>query len=117
LSYRYIGYFYYIKLRKTMSHEKFTTTELEKKAEQIMNSFDFEKVHAHMVAADWKWSNRDDSASEVPTVDRVKTIARYLLTNVIWDTRPVINCSTGGFAAYKLPWGLQLHFTLTNSHA
>jgi len=100
-----------------MSHEKFTTDELEQKAEQIMNSFDFEKVHAHMVEKDWKWSSLDDSANEVPSVERLKTIARYLLTAVIWDTRPVINCSTGGFAAYKLPWGLQLHFTLTNSHA
>jgi hypothetical protein len=99
-----------------MSHEKFTTAELENKAERIMDNFDFAAVHKHMVQSDWKWAD-PNGESQVPDILRIKVVARYLLTKAIWDSEPVANAGTGGFTAYKLPWGLQLTFQIQNSHA
>jgi hypothetical protein len=98
-----------------MSHEKFTKSELENKAEDIMRRFDFESVHKHMIEKDWKWYN--DKDLQVPDLDDLRVQARALLTRAIWDSKPVANVGTGGFTAYKLPWGLQLTFQIQNSHA
>jgi hypothetical protein len=97
-------------------HEKFNTLELETKADAIMLSFNIEKVHQHMLDTDWRWSG-DDGTMEVPTVDRLKSLARSLLTQAIWDYSLVTNVGTGGFTAYKLPWGLSLTFQIQWSHA
>lgn len=106
-----------------MNHEKFTASELEKKANDIMLAFDFEKVRQHMLDNDWKWivdsTDQFDTEPrmEVPSVDRLKTIARSLLTQAIWSETPVTNVGTGGFVAYKLPWGLSLTFQIQWNHA
>jgi hypothetical protein len=99
-----------------MSHEKFTEWELEGKAHDVMQRFDFAAVHKHMVQSDWKWVDPNGEPS-VPDIVRLQVIARHLLTKVIWDSAPVANAGTGGFTAYKLPWGLQLTFQIQNSHA
>ena len=98
-----------------MYHEKFTTSELENKAGQIMQSFDFESVHKHMIETDWQWQMV--SGMRVPDLEELRVQARRLLTHVIWEESPVTNVGTGGFMAYKLPWGLSLTFQLVNRHA
>ena len=98
-----------------MYHEKFTTSELENKAADIMRSFDFESVHKHMVETDWKWHNGKDT--QVPDLEDLRVQARALLTRAIWEDTPVTSIGTGGFMAYKLPWGLSLTFQIGNSHA
>mgnify|MGYP000438953027 CR=1 FL=1 len=97
-------------------HDTLTTLELEKKASEIMESFDFESVHAHMVETGWQWYVRD-IGMKVPDIEDIKTTARYLLTQAIWNETPVTNVATGGFHAYKLPWGLELNFAIKSSHA
>lgn len=95
-------------------HDKFSQAELEKMADNIMSGFNFEKVHNHMVETGWRWCRAANMG--VPTIDDLKTTARYLLTRAIWEKDLVTSCGTGGFMAYKMPWGIQLTFQL-ESHA
>ena len=98
-----------------MNHEKFTVSELENKAADIMRNFDFESVLKHMIETDWKWYNGKDT--QVPDIEDLRVQARTLLTQAIWTERPVTNVGTGGFMAYKLPWGLSLTFQIGSSNA
>ena len=54
-----------------MKTKKLTKKQITK----LMERFDFEKVHNHMVATDWKWS----SCEGVPTMDQIKETALQLL--------------------------------------
>lgn len=92
-------------------HEKFTASELEAKASEIMELFHFKEVLDHMTSTDWKWCTRTGDM-QVPDMAELQSTARYLLTKVIWDEKHVSHCGTGGFNAYKLPWGLKLEFVL-----
>lgn len=98
-----------------MQHEKLTASELESRADLIMQNFDFEKVQQHMQSTDWRWVS--DGGMQVPDLDTIKSTARSLLTQAIWSEEPVSSCATGGFCAYKLPWGLSLTFQIGWSHA
>ena len=98
-----------------MYHEKFTTAELENKIEEIMDRFDFKKVLEHMEETKWCWQMT--SGYKVPDMDQIRSTARRLLTNAVWNDESVANVSTGGFHAYKLPWGLELTFSLTWSYS
>ena len=98
-----------------MYHEKFTTAELENRAADIMNRFDFEKVLQHMLTTDWQWYSKD--GMRTPDLEDLRVQARSLLTRAIWDESQITNIGTGGFMAYKLPWGLQLTFQIQTSHA
>ena len=48
----------------------------------------------------------------VPTLSQLRMEARVLLTNAIYSKDKCTNIGTGGFVAYKLPWGMQLTFQL-----
>lgn len=81
------------------------------KADQVYENFDFEKVHQHMVATDWKWRDK------VPTLQEIKSTAYSLLLNAVEEyyktNRPYGNIGTGGFMVYYFPWGMELTFKLT----
>ena len=47
-------------MENTFSHE-----EIQKQVQQIMEHFDFEKVHAHMVEKNHKWLD------EIPTIEEL----------------------------------------------
>ena len=98
-------------------HQTFTTLELEQKASEIMESFDFESVHNHMQETNWKWFVNSEVGTKVPDIEDIKITARDLLTKAIWYDEPVVNISTGGFHAYKLPWGLELTFAIETAHS
>jgi hypothetical protein len=98
-----------------MYHEKFTTSELEIKAAEIMRTFDFERVLKHMEETDWKWYQEGEM--RVPDLEAIRNQARTLLTHAIWTETPTANAGTGGFMAYKFTWGLSLTFQLASSHA
>jgi hypothetical protein len=100
-----------------MYHEKFTQSELEEKASEIMRNFNFEKVHEHMVATNWRWASGSEGRLAIPDMEDIRNCARSLLSGVIWSELPVSNQGTGGFVAYKLPWGLQLTFQLSWSNS
>jgi hypothetical protein len=94
---------------------QFTALELENQASQIMDRFDFDKVLAHMQATDHKWFLGGDM--RVPDMMDLRFHARSLLVKAIYSNDEVTNVGSGGFVAYKLPWGLQLTFQLTWSSA
>lgn len=64
------------------------------KLEELIDSFEFDKVHKVMEELDWEWANLG-----VPTIDSMKNCVRGLYTSI--ENRVVNNehcyCSTGGF--------------------
>lgn len=98
-----------------MYHEKFTQEELEKKANDIMLHFNFEDVHNYMESTGWKWYSKD--GMRVPSIEEIRITARTMLTNAIWEKSNVSNCGTGGFTAFKMPWGLELHFSIEKAYS
>lgn len=89
--------------------------ELEKKADDIMNYFNFEKVHNYMVETDWRWYQGEKMV--VPSLEEIRAHSRSLLTQAIWHGDDVTLVGSGGFTAYKMPWGLELTFNLTKAYA
>ncbi len=73
---------------------------------QILERFDFNKVLNHMRSVDWQWFD------EVPTMDDIKGTATRLLVEAQMDPQDVVSMGTGGFRVYKLPWGLELTFSI-----
>jgi len=66
----------------------------QKKAiEEIMDNFDFEKVHNAMVFMNWTWS-----FNKTPTVDELKETAHHLLCEICEGDSEFIE--TGGFFIY-----------------
>ena len=66
----------------------------------IIDEFDFEKEHKAMIALDWNWAiaiTGDDGPLKlrVPTLDRLKEFARYLLIGSIKTGL----CFSGGLKA------------------
>ena len=80
------------------------------KIPEILERFNFQKVHEHMVRVDHKWFKGD--SMETPTTDELRDTARRLLVNAALNDEGVVNVGTGGFMVYKLPWGLSLTFQL-----
>lgn len=80
---------------------------LQQKAD-ILNGFDFRKVQNYMKATGWTWNGNQES----PTVADLVFTADKLLNYVIQSPEPASNSGTGGFTAYKMPWGLSLHFSV-----
>lgn len=78
--------------------------------DEIMDHFDFGKVHKIMEAVDWTWAN---SEFGVPMEWELRKRARSLLSDA-WDQQTMM--STGGFTARFLNEdesdGLQLEFTV-----
>lgn len=70
--------------------------KLEECLDNIMDNFDFKKVHDVMEHLDWKWAG----VGGVPTVDDLKEEAARLLWDVCNDSE---NCliATGGFEASR----------------
>lgn len=85
------------------------TTQESLSIEEIMNRFDFEKVHQYMVATDWKWLD------EVPEMEDLRQTALRLLVEAQMDKNDVTSVGTGGFRVYKLPWGLELVFAMNRA--
>ena len=90
---------------------KFTPEELQKQAQSIMQNFDFEKVQKHMQDTNHQW-HQGGGRMAVPDIMDLRVTARDLLTKAIHDKSVASNVGTGGFVAYKLPWGMQLTFQI-----
>jgi hypothetical protein len=80
--------------------------ELEKseimRIEDIMNNFDFKKVHSVMVLMNWQWYS-SISKTGVPALREIKKTAKRLLNDALICSRENknvdIEISTGGFKA------------------
>lgn len=92
-------------LGKMLNKNEDEKEPLEKMIEDIMDEFNFARVHKAMVALDWKWALPSNS---IPSIDELRKEAERLLRNVAeirldmfidedWNA-PII-CSTGGFSA------------------
>ena len=71
----------------------------------IIERFDFDKVHKYMTDIDWQWRGEG-----VPSVNELKRTAINLLVEAVEDKTEVTSVGTGGFRVYKLPWGLEIVF-------
>jgi hypothetical protein len=75
--------------------------------DNILDEFDFEKVHKAMVALDWVWVFAEDG---VPTVGELRKAARLLLREAA--SRDVYYTGSGGFRVTKNADVLKLEFVL-----
>jgi hypothetical protein len=71
-----------------------------KAIDEVMESFNFEKVHAFMTLTKWSW--RDEG---VPDINKLKSTARYLLEGVMNSSLLSSSSATGGFIATKFNYG------------
>jgi hypothetical protein len=93
-------------LGKMLNEDEVEKEPLDKMIDEIMDEFNFARVHTAMVALDWKWAVT--SNNNVPTMDELRKEAERLLRDAAdvrldmfkeepWEL-PII-CSTGGFSA------------------
>jgi len=77
---------------------------VEDQINEIMDWFDFSRVHRTMIAVNWKWIN------EVPTEGEIRKKARELLKQLV-QTKCIV-VGTGGLEAYQVDGQLGLRFVL-----
>lgn len=76
------------------------TSELhEEMIDEVLDDFNFERVHCAMTAIDWKWQTTGGNGLAVPTIARLKARARILLHAAIKDKY----IATGGLHAQYHP--------------
>ena len=73
---------------------------------EIMEKFDFQKVHAVMILTDWKWRE-----IRVPTLEELRDHAHWFLINACFAEGDYTGGS-GGFTAYKCDGEVSLVFEL-----
>lgn len=76
--------------------------------DNILDEFDFERVHKAMVALNWQWHNTDG----VPTIGDLRRTARDLLRTVVQDNHVMVG--SGGFYAHKENDVLGLRFEVAS---
>jgi len=84
-------------------------TRFERQVEEVLESFDFDRVHQVMESLSWTWANLD----RVPTRAELVSEARRLLAEL--GGRPGVHGSGGLRASYKEDGTLSLKFILCES--
>jgi len=84
-------------------------TLFDQQVEEVLATFDFERVHHVMESLSWTWANLD----RVPTRAELKAEARRLLAEL--DGKPGVHGSGGLRASYKDDGTLSLKFILCES--
>ena len=77
--------------------------------DQIMDNFDFHKVHRVMKMLNWKWAH-SESESGVPEEYELRNFARNELNRVlagVMDGHKEYQTSCGGFEAYAKRWSAE----------
>lgn len=72
----------------------------------VLDGFDFVKVHNIMVASNWKWCGK------VPSVAAIIREAEKLLHSVLNSKGDNVSTGTGGFNAYRNGDELTLSFVI-----
>jgi hypothetical protein len=72
------------------------TQQQQAAIDDIMDYFDFEKVHKHMAEVVWTWESVED---EVPSIGELRNEARRQLYSVAKPDQQLI--SSGGFTAIR----------------
>jgi len=87
--------------------------------DDVINTFDFQRVYIAMTAVDWQWQTTEGNGHAVPSIARLKAMARHLLRESIKNT--VVG--SGGFEARYYAKDkdqdeyFQLRFTLAESNS
>jgi len=84
-------------------------SSFERQVEEVLDAFDFERVHRVMESLSWTWANLD----RVPTRAELAAEARRLLAEL--DGSPGVHGSGGLRASYKDDGTLSLKFILCES--
>jgi hypothetical protein len=71
----------------------------ESMIDEVIDKFNFEKVHIAMSALDWQWLTPNNDGHEVPSIARLKAMARHLLRSSINNKVT----ASGGFQASYHP--------------
>lgn len=71
----------------------------ESMIDEIIGKFNFERVHIAMSALDWQWATTEGDGYAIPTLPRLKAMARHLLRECICEEQ--VSC--GGFVATYHP--------------
>ena len=69
----------------------------------IMNNFDFDKVHRVMTVLDWRWALADSEHTAVPDIQQIRDTARNMLTECTSRARKVsgqFTIGSGGLYAH-----------------
>lgn len=77
--------------------------------DEILDEFDFEKVHRVMTALSWTWYREP----EVPSITDLRRMARYLLKQVV-ESKGIHSVGSGGFTAYMHHGVLGLRFEVSS---
>ena len=82
--------------------------EMGELVNEILDEFEFEKVHRTMKALNWTWHDTDG----VPTIGDLRRQARELLQELLRNDKYHIT-GTGGLYAYKEDGLVGLRFVVT----
>jgi hypothetical protein len=78
---------------------------------EIIDRFDFEKVHAYMKLTKWHWAG----SPEAPSIDEMKRTVCSLFYALQDRPRDNNKCSTGGFVLSYFTWDSGIEYNLTFS--
>ena len=89
---------------------------IENMVAEVMEDFDFDRVHLIMVNLDWKWDIGDGEMT-IPSTYRIMKKAEGLLTNAAshYGENENYSCGSGGFMAHLDGTTLTLQFVLTET--
>jgi hypothetical protein len=76
------------------------TKRERKMISEVLEWFDFERVHRIMDCEEWKWAMYDTGTTEVPSIGKLMLTAQTLLIKVVSNPN-LISVGTGGLRAYK----------------
>lgn len=51
--------------------------------DQVIDDFNFERVHIAMTALDWQWQTTESNGMAIPSIARLKAMARVLLNGSV----------------------------------
>ena len=72
---------------------------IQHRIQEIMKSFDFERVHKTMLSLDWHWAS--STGLRTPTIDELKNSAKELLSIILQNCDgKSYSVSCGGFTVH-----------------
>jgi hypothetical protein len=88
--------------------------QLTDQINEIMDWFDFDKVHKVMEAINWTWHGVNGN-TEVPSVPQIRKFARDLMSRMLDEQRgPNATHATGGFVTSLSDGYLSLQFVVSD---
>ena len=69
--------------------------------DDIMDNFDFDRVHEAMTLLGWRWVDHETKAFEIPHVSELRKRARGLLKEATASSQSSYRIATGGFQVDK----------------